>query len=104
MYLPNITNINVYGLAKRAKTIDLSNSYIPKLTRLCFGDASYTRYSEDIRINNITAPNITNLSYLCGYEYYLTHFEAEGLDTSKVTDMRYLFYYCRVLPDLDLSH
>jgi len=105
MQLPYITTVTPYGMSRGAGIIDFSGSYIPKLTTFCFGDTSdNTHYTKEIKINNITAPNITTLANLCRYHIHLINIESSGLDTSKVTNMSYSFSNCRKLPSLDLSH
>ena len=105
MQLPNITTFSVYRSLKKAKTFDISGSYMPKATILRLGhNSSYSNSAlQNIKMNNLTTPKLTTLSYLCCYLTGLTNFEAVGLDTSKVTMMDYSFYYCSKLPKLDLS-
>lgn len=60
--------------------------------------SSYQKnYLKQVKLNNITAPNITNLYRLFYYDSLLESVEAIGLDTSKVTNMSYAFYYCSAL-------
>ncbi len=106
MQLPNITSFNPYGVVQYSNSSDFSGSYMPKVTTMSFGGstATYQSYNvKSIKLNHITAPNLTSLSSLCGYFRGLKNFEARQLPTNKVTDMSYLFYYCRALNSVEIS-
>lgn len=65
MHLPVATEI-CYNYAVKRASIDFSESYVPKVTKLNFGGTYYTNYGTYVKLNNITAPNITNLYAMCG--------------------------------------
>jgi hypothetical protein len=106
MQLPNVTTFNPYSIVQYSNSSDMSGSYMPKVTTMSFGGSSSTYQSynvKSIKLNYITAPNLTSLSALCGYFYVLKNFEARQLPTNKVTNMSYLFYYCRALNSVEIS-
>lgn len=106
MQLPNVQTFNPYSIVQYSNSSDFSESYMPKVTRMSFGGstATYQSYNvKSIKLNHITAPNLTSLSSLCGYFYLLKNFEAKQLPTNKVTDMSYLFNYCRALNSVEIS-
>ena len=106
MQLPNVRRFNPYSVVQYSNSSDFSGSYMPKVTEMSFGGstATYQSYNvKSIKLNYITAPNLTTLSYLCGYFCALKNFEAKQLPINKVTDMSYLFYYCRSLNSVEIS-
>ena len=107
MNLPHITDFNPTYTVARSEYVDLSRCYLPKAKNIRLGGTTVTYYSSyqnrTLKLNNITAPNITSLSTLCSYFVNLRNFEAINFDTSKVTTLYYSFYYCYNLPRLDIS-
>lgn len=54
--------------------------------------------------NNFDTSKVTNMSYMFYYCSSLTELDLSSFDTSKVTDMSYMFVYCISLADLNLSN
>ncbi len=105
MNLPYITSVNPYGMAKKANLIDFSGSYIPKMTSFSIGNPNgYYANIKELKLNNITAPNITSLTRFCYLCNSLINIETAELDTKKVTNMDNAFYNCSALPFLDIAH
>ena len=79
---------------------------MPKVTTMCFQayTGGYgTRRLESFKLNNITAPNITNMAALFYSQTKLKYFEAQGLDTTKVITLKQAFYSCSELLSADVS-
>ena len=55
-------------------------------------------------LENLDTSNVTNMSYMFYYCSKLTSLDVSKFDTSNVTDMIYMFMYCEGLTVLDLSN
>ena len=54
-------------------------------------------------IEHLDTSNVTDMSHMFYFCYDLPRLDVSGFDTSRVTDMSNMFYYCKNLTDLDLS-
>jgi surface protein len=66
------------------------------------GEALWSEYSYDIMSAEINVTGITNASNLFSY-CSMESIDLSGLDTSQVTDMSGMFFYCSNLKSIDLS-
>ena len=57
-----------------------------------------------IDLNNIDTSNVTNMSYMFYYCYNLTSLDLSGFNTGNVTDMSYMFYDCSKLKYILVSN
>ena len=54
-------------------------------------------------LSNLDTSNVTNMSYMFYYCHSLIELDIRSFDTSNVTNMSYMFYYCNSLTALDVS-
>ena len=71
----------------------------------------YSRHKEpklkdflEIDLSNFDTSKVTNMGYMFGGMRSLTNLDLSNFDTSKVTDMGYMFYYMDSLTTLNLSN
>ena len=64
----------------------------------------YYYQGKTLDLSNWDTSNVTNMKYMFYYCTKLTSLDLSNFDTSNVTDMQYMFYYCRNLTTLDLSN
>ena len=64
----------------------------------------YTGTELDYEIANLDTSNVTNMNKMFYYCQELTTLDLSSFNISKVTDMSYMFYYCQKLTTLDLSN
>ena len=57
----------------------------------------------EIDTSGINTSKVTDMSYMFSYCNNLTSLDLNGLDTSNVTDMSYMFSYCNSLTSLDIG-
>lgn len=108
MQLPKITNFNFMYL-NDASEIDISGSYMPKVTTFKMQGADRATYSyitnrtKVLKANNITAPNITTLNHAFAYYRTVENIELTNFPTDNVTDMEGVFRDCYALKSLNVN-
>lgn len=70
-----------------------------------YGWSSKSRYIKSIKFSkDIDTSNVTNMKYMFYYCAKLTDLDISCFDTSNVTDMQYMFRNCESLTSLDVSN
>lgn len=100
MQLLTTTRFNPIYLGD-AEELDFSNSYMPNVTEMYMYHTSSgstdLQHLKTIKLNNIIAPKLTNMSTAFAYHKKLEKVELKDFDTSKVTTMASMFLNCEKL-------
>ena len=86
----NIDGVEYYQLKLNE---DLDNNFYK------FGNNTFT----NLIFKDVDTSNVTNMSFMFEYCFYLTSLDLSTLNTSNVTDMNRMFGGCGALTSLDLS-
>ena len=86
----NIDGVKYYQLKLNE---DLDNNFYK------FGNNTFT----NLIFKDVDTSNVTNMSFMFEYCFYLTSLDLSTLNTSNVTNMEYMFSFCGSLTSLDLS-
>ena len=68
-----------------------------------YGYLFYNYKGKNLDVSNWDTSKVTNMNYMFGYCSSLTSLNLSNWDISKVTDMNSVFYSCKSLTSLDLS-
>ena len=99
------------GYADKIKRVIVKNKISPKSTAGWFGETSEETTREYGHLSNcismdlgkLDTSKVSNMSYMFCYCSALTILDVSSFDTSKVTDMSHMFADCFALTTLDLS-
>lgn len=109
-YIGNKTDVTVYGSYEvdgvvyktriKSNTSE-ANSNTPYMFN-AYAQANCRDIKSIMFNKDIDTSNITNIRFMFGYCQSLVSLDLGNFDTSNVTDMSYMFWYCRLLnPDLN---
>ena len=104
--VPNTTTWKVSSQESKQKVLlNANSSNMFEITRTYSGGTWTNSLNlKEIRFNNVDTSRVTNMSYMFFNCTLLTTLDVSHFDTSKVTDMNDMFYYCESLTTLDVSH
>ena len=80
--------------------VNLQVTAIPKDLSSIFEELNYLHYINLTSLNTSKVESMKNMFASCG----VATLDVSHFDTSRVTDMSYMFYYCTLLTTLDVSH
>ena len=90
-----------YEYKTKVKKVIIYDEIVPTTTAHLFGGLTNLTNIENIdKINTSLVTDMNNMFYYCSN---LTNLDVSNFDTSNVTDMSYMFYNCKSLANLDVD-
>ena len=97
----DFTTLNIKGNKKAFNKINISDSYISRISYITLFSGCTSLTSLDV--SGWDTSNVTNMYNMFNYCEKLTSLDVSGWDTSNVTNMSHMFYLCTSLTSLDVS-